>query len=172
MAAKSTVQADDPRLTARDDCGDFDSSVARVLVDAAKTVKEGAALLADTTPRYWIEEQGTGLPSWAADNDRLIETTRDADNLLDLHPALTQLRSDFNIQRLLVEGGARLHGYLLAAGLADAIVRYEAPLLLGGGLGAVSGTGVAHPQEGWRLEFEERKQLGDDLRRAFLIRNR
>lgn len=171
MAGKGTVKRDNPRLTARDALGDYNPDVARILLGAAATITPSAALLRDASSRIWIESTGTNLPKWATELDYLLEVNCDSSGQLDLQTALQKLCSDFQISRLLVEGGARLHGSLLAAGLADALVRYEAPLLLGGGLGAVEGPGVAHPREGWHLLSEERQQLGVDLRRAFLIHN-
>jgi diaminohydroxyphosphoribosylaminopyrimidine deaminase / 5-amino-6-(5-phosphoribosylamino)uracil reductase len=171
MAGKGTVQHDNPRLTARDALGHYNPKVARVLVGAAATITPAAALLQDACPRIWIERPATTLPSWATQLDHVMEVDCDADGQFHLEMALQKLSSDFQIGRLLVEGGARLHGSLLAAGLADALVRYEAPLLLGGGRGAVEGQGVAHPRQGWHLHSEERQQLGVDLRRAFLIQN-
>jgi diaminohydroxyphosphoribosylaminopyrimidine deaminase/5-amino-6-(5-phosphoribosylamino)uracil reductase len=169
MAGKGTVVVDDPRLTARDREGHCNPQVARVLVGAAAKLTADAKLLADDTPRIWIERHGATLPDWATAEDSLLTVEALENGQLDLTNALEQLASEFQIRRLFVEGGARLHGSLLAAGLADALVRYEAPLLLGGGLGAVEGPGVAHPRQGWQLVAEERTQLGVDLRRAFLI---
>ncbi len=56
-----------------------------------------------------------------------------------------------------------------AAGLVDAVVRYEAPCLFGGGLCSLEGEGVEDPAQAWRLTAEERLDLGPDLRRAFLL---
>lgn len=169
MAGKGTVALDNPRLTARDRDGHNNSQVARVLVGAAEHVTAQSNLLADNSKRIWIERHGFTLPKWATEKDFLITVEQQENGQLHLAAAMAQLASDFQIRRLLVEGGARLHGNLLAAGLADALVRYEAPLLLGGGLGAVDGPGVEHPRQGWPLLAEERCQLGADLRRAFLI---
>jgi len=53
--------------------------------------------------------------------------------------------------------------------LTDAVVVYEAPLLVGGHFGSCLGTGFPSPAAGVRLVSEERKQFGADLRRAFLL---
>ncbi|MCP4772470.1 MAG: bifunctional diaminohydroxyphosphoribosylaminopyrimidine deaminase/5-amino-6-(5-phosphoribosylamino)uracil reductase RibD [Planctomycetes bacterium] len=169
MAGKATVAMDNPQLTARDSEGNCKTELARVLVGASECVNPDSALLANDCPRIWIEAEGQQLPNWITSADHLIHAPRNANGQLDLVAAMASLKSDFQINRLLVEGGAQLHGSLLAAGLADAIIRYEAPLLMGGGLGSVSGEGVDHPRDGWRLLAEERLQLGEDLRRAFLI---
>jgi diaminohydroxyphosphoribosylaminopyrimidine deaminase/5-amino-6-(5-phosphoribosylamino)uracil reductase len=169
MAGKGTVHFDNPRLSARDAQGNCNPNVARVLVGAAGEITATSKLLQDACKRIWIEVEGFTLPGWANENDSLVTVQRNDNGQLDLASAHEQLTQDFHIQRLFVEGGARLHGSLLHAGLVDAIVRYEAPLLLGGGLGCVEGPGVEHPQQGWHLTAEERLQVGVDLRRAFLL---
>lgn len=120
-------------------------------------------------PRLWVHAQGSSLPpAIAASGDSDLELPRDADGL-DLRALLQILRKDYGVRRLFVEGGARLHGALADLGLLDAIVRYEAPLLLGGGRAACAGSGADSPQTALRLLDEERMDLGDDLRRAFLV---
>jgi diaminohydroxyphosphoribosylaminopyrimidine deaminase/5-amino-6-(5-phosphoribosylamino)uracil reductase len=86
-----------------------------------------------------------------------------------LNQALEALAEQHGIRRLFVEGGARVHGALLAAGLADAVVRYDAPILLGGARAACSVDSFASPAAAPQLFSEERAELGVDLRRAFLI---
>ena len=61
------------------------------------------------------------------------------------------------------------HGSLLAAGLVDAVVRYEAPILLGGGRAACAGPSFASPQMALQLTMPEERGWGAELRRAFLV---
>lgn len=173
MAGKGTVLADQPRLTARDEHGDFDASCARIMVACLAHVEEGHPLLREKTPRFWIEAHADSaqLPAWWTEQDTLVMTTQNAKGRLDLEGALRQCKMEHGIQRILVEGGSHLHGALLEAGLAHAIVRYEAPLLMQGGLAACEGQGVPQPQEGTHLIAEERCDLGQDLRRAFLLKS-
>lgn len=120
-------------------------------------------------PRLWVHGQGSALPtSIAGSSDPTLELPRDGRGL-DLVMLLQTLRSDYGVRRLLVEGGARLHGALADRGLLDAIVRYEAPILLGGHRAACAGDGADGPQTALRLLDEERLDLGADLRRAFLV---
>jgi len=172
MAGKGTLQVDTPRLTARAMDGQPDKSVSRILVDGLRAARQEAPILADPVPRFWIEEQGSRqeLPGWWSQHDHLLEVPRTTSGALEVGPALEDLRSGHRHQRVLVEGGSRLQGYLLQQGLVDAVVRYEAPLMMVGGLGSCQAGGYAHPQEGLHLHAEERADLGPDLRRAFLIR--
>ena len=79
------------------------------------------------------------------------------------------MREEFDIRRLLVEGGARLHGSLLAADLVDAIVRYEAPILLGGKRFACDAPSFEHPRQACQLGHLEEARHGADLRRALQV---
>lgn len=173
MAAKGTLAKDRPRLTARDLEQRANPTTARILVDALQVVQEGDPVLEDAITRYWMVDKSTAtqaLPSWWTEQDHRISVPRGITGALVLEPGLQTLRREHGTQRILVEGGARLHGSLLQEGLADAFLRYEAPLLLMGGHGSCSATGCATPQEGVHLHSEERADLGPDLRRAFLLK--
>lgn len=87
----------------------------------------------------------------------------------DLPAALRQLR-DAGVRSLLVEGGARLAGALLDAGLVDRLVIFQAPIILGrGALGALSAV-AAHPIAGApRLRVVRRQEFGDDLMTTYAL---
>lgn len=170
MAGRGTLLADDPALDARPPDGPPPRLPLRVLLDAPADLPAAARVLAAPGPRAWIVAADGAPPAAAPSADARIGVPRGPDGRLDLAAALRALRRDFGVRRLLVEGGARLHGTLLDQRLADGVVRYEAPLLLGGMRAACTGTGSAAPAAGARLDHEERRELGADLRRAFLIR--
>ena len=67
---------------------------------------------------------------------------------------------------LLVEGGPRLQASLWAAGLADRLVWYLAPLAIGGDKapGLLGGDGAATLAAARRLRLASVDRLGDDLR--------
>lgn len=171
LAGKGTVQLDQPRLTARDAQGAPNLACARLMVGCMQGLQANHPVLQDAAPRYWIEKSTSTKPSWWSQEDHLVETTTTADGRLDLSTALRKCKTEYGLSRILVEGGSHLHASLLEAGLAHAIVRYEAPLLMFGGLAACEGMGVAQPQEGIHLIAEERRDLGADLRRAFLLKS-
>jgi riboflavin biosynthesis pyrimidine reductase len=108
-------------------------------------------------------------PREAPASDAHLAVPRESSGRLALEPLLHALRVRHGVRRLLVEGGALLHGALLDQRLADAIVRYEAPILLGGARAACAGAGATDPGHAPRLILEERRDLGPDLRRAFLL---
>src|SRR4029077_19144274 len=66
------------------------------------------------------------------------------------------------IQSLLVEGGARIHGAFIAAGLVDRVALFVAPRLLGGGVPIAAGSGLPLGR-GLDLGALAVRRLGRDL---------
>ena len=83
---------------------------------------------------------------------------------LDLTAALDVLRVE-GVERLLVEGGARVHGAFLRAGLADQVSAFVTPRLLGGkdAVAAVEDSGITSIEGSPRLEHVAWRRVGDDL---------
>ncbi|MBB1017847.1 riboflavin biosynthesis protein RibD, partial [Dietzia sp. DQ11-71] len=67
------------------------------------------------------------------------------------------------VSHVLVEGGPRLAGAFLAAGLVDEIDAYLAPLVLGAGRSAVSGAGVDTLAAAHGFRIRGTTVLGDDV---------
>jgi diaminohydroxyphosphoribosylaminopyrimidine deaminase/5-amino-6-(5-phosphoribosylamino)uracil reductase len=57
-------------------------------------------------------------------------------------PALLRLLAAREVQSLLLEGGSRIHGAFVRAGLVDSVAVFLAPRLLGGGVPIVEGLGL------------------------------
>ncbi len=173
LAGRVTVEMDDAELSARPQPAPDPGTGAevlqplRVIAGLPSGDLDGARLLAATGPRLWLVAQEDARPAPAG--DPVLALPPGPDGGVDLQAALQELRSQHQVRRVLVEGGPRLHGALLAAGAASAVVRYEAPLLLGGRHAALLGPSCEDPAHGWKLAHEERADLGDDLRRAFLL---
>ncbi|GLT01529.1 riboflavin biosynthesis protein RibD [Sphingobium jiangsuense] len=75
------------------------------------------------------------------------------------------------VASLLVEGGAQTAAAFLAADLVDRLLLYRAPIVIGGGRGAVgdiglAGLAAAHGR--WRLA--DRRMLGEDMMEIYLRR--
>lgn len=92
---------------------------------------------------------------------------------LDLERALRELAMR-NLPRVLVEGGARVHGALLAAGLVDAAAVFIAPLILGDSRArplADADRAVALG-DAWEIPEPEFRVLGKDVLVCGLLRKR
>lgn len=68
-----------------------------------------------------------------------------------------------DVQHVLVEGGPRLAGAFLAAGLVDEVEAYLAPIVLGAGRSAVEDAGVGTLAAAHGFEVRETVRLGGDV---------
>lgn len=154
-----TALADDPALTVR---GVRRPRVAplRVVFDrhARLPVSSQLARTARRVPTAIVTSQimAPTVAPLAARGVEAIEATTLAAALAALHAR--------GVHHLLVEGGARLAGALLASRLVDRLVIFQAPVLLGAGaLGAFSEVPAADVASLPRWQVIERRELGDDL---------
>jgi diaminohydroxyphosphoribosylaminopyrimidine deaminase/5-amino-6-(5-phosphoribosylamino)uracil reductase len=93
-----------------------------------------------------------------------VEVVADDGGRVDLEAALGLLGSHGVLQAM-VEGGAELHGALLARGLVDRLVVYVGATLLGtGGRPALDWPGPASIEGAPRLRLVGATVLGDDVR--------
>jgi diaminohydroxyphosphoribosylaminopyrimidine deaminase/5-amino-6-(5-phosphoribosylamino)uracil reductase len=132
-----TVLADDPSLTARDADGELLEAQPVPVVFGRREVPAGAALARH--PHDLLQFAGADLAS------DLVELQRRG------------------IRSLFVEGGPTLASAFLAAGLADELLVYLAPAVIGGPRTAVADVGVATIADALRYDFADLVRLGDDL---------
>ncbi len=139
VAGSGTVLADDPHLTARDRDGALSPrQPLRVVLDRRGRVPAGARVLDDAAPTH---------VSRAATPAALLAELRER-----------------GVVSVLLEGGPTLAGAFLAAGLVDRVVAYVAPVLLGAGPAALSGTGITTIADAVRLDVDEVSLVGGDVR--------
>ncbi|MGZ4615447.1 MAG: bifunctional diaminohydroxyphosphoribosylaminopyrimidine deaminase/5-amino-6-(5-phosphoribosylamino)uracil reductase RibD [Actinomycetes bacterium] len=151
IAGVGTVLADDPALTVRDAAGrPVGEQPLRVLVDThGRTPADAQAR--DAAAETWV---ATGA-----------EVGVSADGQVDLEAMLRALYARGSRVALL-EGGPRLAGSFLRAGLVDEVVAYLAPTLLGAGPSALAGTGVTTLADALALDIEDVRRVGPDVRIA------
>jgi diaminohydroxyphosphoribosylaminopyrimidine deaminase / 5-amino-6-(5-phosphoribosylamino)uracil reductase len=161
-----TALADDPRLTVRLP-GHAGRQPLRVLVDAAGRVGADGHLFdgeAETLVATTTAAPAAAVDAWkAAGAEVMVCASAPAGvDLADLALALGAR----GVLELLVEGGPRLQASLWAAGLADRLVWYLAPLAIGGDAapGLLGGAGATTLAEARRLRLASVDRLGDDLR--------
>lgn len=157
-----TVLADDPSLTVRD-ASLTGSQPLRVILDSRLRMPPSACMLelpgrteifcTDDAKRASLEAAGAAVHVVAAEAGRV-----------DLHAALGEL-ADLEVNDVLVESGPGLSGALLAAGLVDELVIYQAPHIMG------SETRGMFATPGWRdlgdrleLDIIDSRQVGRDTR--------
>jgi diaminohydroxyphosphoribosylaminopyrimidine deaminase/5-amino-6-(5-phosphoribosylamino)uracil reductase len=164
LVGVGTVLADDPRLDVRHVEG---KSPTRVVLDRTLRTPPSAAMLG-LPGATWIvhgpdvePERRTALTHAGA---TLFEVPL-VNGALSLDAMLDALgRRD--VVRLLVEGGPRVHGALLAAAHADRMAVFVAPRVLGDEAAPAFATGagvIDTIAAGWRLRRVQVRVLGDDV---------
>ena len=132
MVGVGTVLADDSRLDVRMVTG---RDPIRIVLDTHLRTPRDAKIVAHASPRPTWLVHGPGADAarraaLAREGVALVEAPLGPDGTLDLAWLLGELgRRD--VMRLLVEGGGRVHGALLDAGLADRAEIFVAPVVLG-----------------------------------------
>jgi diaminohydroxyphosphoribosylaminopyrimidine deaminase/5-amino-6-(5-phosphoribosylamino)uracil reductase len=165
-----TVGADDPLLTCRLEGGPPNGrpQPRRVVFDGLlETPVDGRLALDATTAAVWILATEDARPdrrdALEAAGCRVITVAGRGDRV-DLRAALAALRAE-GLRRLLVEGGALIHGSLFRAGLVDQVSVFVAPRIFGGraAVPAVEDSGFESLGAAARLEDVMWRRVGEDL---------
>lgn len=162
LSGIGTVLADDPRLDVR--MVPTARQPVRVVVDSRLRTPTCSKLLQPPGP-VWIATrhcEGTAAEALRQHGAELLVLPGSGEQV-DLS-LLMQALGERGINELHVEAGARLTGALLQAGLADEVLAYVAPVLLGAGRGWVGWPELQSLDEGLRLHLLEAQAVGPDLR--------
>ncbi|WP_426324205.1 bifunctional diaminohydroxyphosphoribosylaminopyrimidine deaminase/5-amino-6-(5-phosphoribosylamino)uracil reductase RibD [Microbacterium sp. E-13] len=141
VAGTGTVLADDPALTARAEDGSLLPDQPMPVVIGSRRVPDSAVLRAH--PRGFLQYAGDRASGGLA-------------------AALEDLRRR-GVQRVFVEGGPAVAASFVRERLADELLVYVAPVLLGGDRLALHDIGVTTMGEARRLAVASVTPLGDDL---------
>ncbi len=136
LVGTGTVLVDDPHLTVRDDI-DAPLPYERQPLRAVMGLRE------IPTDRRVLDGAAPSL---------LLRSREPHEALSRLHEA--------GRRHVFLEGGPRLAGAFLQAGLVDEVVAYVAPALLGGGTHAVEGLTIGTIADALRLDVEDVAVLG------------
>ena len=166
LVGVGTVLADDPALTVRHVRG---RDPLRVVLDTQLRTPPDAALLRQRSAEKTLVVHGPNAPSrrrraLARAGAELLEVRTSRDGHLDLRAALRELgRRD--VVRVLVEGGATVHGAFLDAGLADRAAVFVAPTILGDreAIPMAAGRGRDRIASAWRLAEPTVRRLAEDV---------
>jgi diaminohydroxyphosphoribosylaminopyrimidine deaminase/5-amino-6-(5-phosphoribosylamino)uracil reductase len=166
LAGVGTVQADDPELTCRIP-GYRKTPDLRIVVDSGLRTRPSARVVstAAAVPTWFLHRRGADpelMTVLNAAGARLIEVAG-AEHGVDLVAGMQAL-GDAGLTRVLVEGGARIAGALLRAGLVDRIAWFHAPAVMGGdGWPAAQAFGTAALAGMPRFQRVGARPIGDDM---------
>ncbi|HXG27312.1 MAG TPA: bifunctional diaminohydroxyphosphoribosylaminopyrimidine deaminase/5-amino-6-(5-phosphoribosylamino)uracil reductase RibD [Nevskiales bacterium] len=164
MTGVGTVLADDPSLTVRLP-GEWDPPL-RIVLDTQLRMPELARMLSLPGRTLVMTAEDEGSSAWRALTRAGAELHRVplVGHRLDL-PAVLGLLAQRQVNEVLVEAGPTLAGALLQAGLADELILYLAPFLLGDrGRGLVSLPGLNSLAQRLPLQIDDIRALGQDWR--------
>jgi diaminohydroxyphosphoribosylaminopyrimidine deaminase/5-amino-6-(5-phosphoribosylamino)uracil reductase len=162
-----TVLADDPQLNVREPAIDMAGrQPLRVVLDSKLRTPPAARLLALPGETLIF----TGAPSALAAEPlrqagaELVTATLDRDGRIDLHSVLQELGRRL-CNDVLVEAGPTLVGRILQLGLADELIVYIAPVLLGPEARPIANINVlTQLDQAQRYTLHSHDQIGDDVR--------
>jgi diaminohydroxyphosphoribosylaminopyrimidine deaminase / 5-amino-6-(5-phosphoribosylamino)uracil reductase len=178
-----TARADNPTLTARD--VEIKRTARRVVIDPTLSLPNPCNLLdtLDQAPltlavnQRLFDQAPDRLKAFADMGVELLGLPilpADANDQLDLRPLLEHLSQAHNAMNILTEGGAHLTGQLLSQGLADQLIAFVAPKVLGdpNALGAAIGTTKESIAQATPLSLRSVEQLGEDVLLDYRVKTR
>ena len=163
LIGRGTALADDPELTVRLARG---RNPRRIVLDSRLAIPETARLFSLPEPEKTIiihrddasERKAAKLRSRGAE---LIPLTVAAGGL-SLRKVLTALGKR-GVQSVLVEGGSGVFSSFLREGLWDRLSVFIAPVILGDGVNAVSGLGIATMEQAIRFGSGSFRRVGSQM---------
>jgi len=164
VSGVNTVLADDPRLTVRLD--GVDRQPARIILDSSLRTPADARILGQDgqVMIFTILDPSVDAAKRLIDQGAIVIQVEQDKGRPSL-PSVLMLLAGMNINELHVEAGRILTGAFIQAGLADELVIYLAPKLLGDtARGMLSLPGLDQLGQHHRIEWSDQRMIGDDLR--------
>ncbi|MDH3196485.1 MAG: bifunctional diaminohydroxyphosphoribosylaminopyrimidine deaminase/5-amino-6-(5-phosphoribosylamino)uracil reductase RibD [Hyphomicrobiales bacterium] len=166
-----TAEADDPQLTCRLP-GLQHRSPIRIVIAGQGGIRPDLALFStDSAVPTWVVSTGARPDAFLADAGanriRWLQAPGD-DGQVDLAAALQAL-GEAGLTRIMVEGGSRLAGSLLAGDLIDEAMLFRSPSLIGArGIAAFTGQGLAAIENDAAFDPVDRRRFGEDRMTRYL----
>jgi diaminohydroxyphosphoribosylaminopyrimidine deaminase/5-amino-6-(5-phosphoribosylamino)uracil reductase len=165
LAGINTILTDDPALTFRPTQSHPTKTLRRIILDpraqcltSARAIADGpnnptTIVVTDAAPQQRVN---------ALAKKAMVITAPLRDGKIDLHWLLQKLGNE-NVTSLLVEGGGETNALFLDQGLAQRIVFFYAPKVIGGREARKGVAGTGNTSGEIKLKEVEWKKLGDDL---------
>lgn len=162
LTGSGTVLADNPRLTVRLDDQPFTPPL-RVVLDRRLRAPVGSHVLDGQTPTLLLHAANAEPVDQRFEHIERVAVMEQS-GALDLH-AVLHLLAERSCSELHVEAGPTLCGALFAGGLADELLLYVAPLILGDAARPLLQLPILTDMaDRWSLRCIDQRQLGQDWR--------
>lgn len=169
LVGVGTILADNPSLTTRLRSGQGRDPLRIVLDTHLRTAPTARILTQQSTAATWIfcgpQPDSRKRQALEAAGAMVIPAPLQQEGAghLDLR-AMLQYLGDHQVTSVLVEGGGRIHGSMLHAGLVDHVMLFLAPVFLGAdGVPVLDAQGPLEVRDGIRLSGVRTRRFGDDL---------
>lgn len=170
VVGPATARQDRPSLTVRDSEAAPAGQPLRVLLDAKGAVPIDGPLFDQTLAKTLVFTTAATLAesrnAWAAASVEAVEVDAGPNGRgVDLDAVLHHLGTERHVLQAMFEGGGKLHGALIAEGLADRLVTYVAPVILGErGRAVIAYPGAATLADASRWLITDVTLVGEDMR--------
>ena len=138
----------------------------RVVVSGSGSLKPNAAIFdANFSPLIVIASESASERKLSRLRKKGADVQQFGKNEIDFVAALSWLRKQHGVRRLLCEGGGKLNDALFRAGLVDELHLTVCPLVFGGRAAPTiaDGEGFASLDAARRLELKSRRIIGEEL---------
>jgi diaminohydroxyphosphoribosylaminopyrimidine deaminase/5-amino-6-(5-phosphoribosylamino)uracil reductase len=170
VVGPGTARADRPRLTVRHEEQDVTRQPLRVLLDAhGRVPADGPLFDPSLAPTLVITTESSPqsvVDAWQSAGAKVEMLGAGVQGRgVDLLGVLTLLAERYSVLQAMIEGGGRLHGAFVDEQLADRLVAYVAPVLLGErGLPVIGFPGPDSLAAASRWEVRDVTRFGADVR--------
>ncbi|WP_322905514.1 bifunctional diaminohydroxyphosphoribosylaminopyrimidine deaminase/5-amino-6-(5-phosphoribosylamino)uracil reductase RibD [Paenibacillus campi] len=162
MVGIGTALADDPELTTRTEVPGLHPL--RIVIDSQLRIPHDAHLLnTEVAPTIIITTAQADVARIAELESHNVQVLICGEGKhVDLHQALRRL-GELEISSILLEGGGKLNGAMLEAGLVDRITLFFAPKLIGGDMSTFVFNGFDQMSQAVTLDEVEVERLQDNV---------
>ncbi|MDQ6995302.1 MAG: RibD family protein, partial [Mariprofundaceae bacterium] len=158
MVGAGTLRDDNPSLTVRDARLRGTPPLRVIIATHSPEFRDNYQILSSEAPSImYVHANSPDDAPWEQAGVTIVQVNNLQATLEDL--------AERGCLQVLVEGGGTLHASLFEQELADELVLYQAPVLIGG-INAVNlwhGLGIAHMSEAVQLLDVKRQKLGVDM---------
>jgi diaminohydroxyphosphoribosylaminopyrimidine deaminase/5-amino-6-(5-phosphoribosylamino)uracil reductase len=167
LVGVDTVIQDDPTLSTRLDQGG--KNPVRIVLDRRLRTPLDAKLVTDQEAPTWIVTTNLAEAEKKQELEKLgVEIIVIDDIDISISSMLTAL-AEKKITSVLVEGGGHVNDSFLRSGNFQSVIKYMAPILIGGekARSSFSGNGINNLKNAPKLEIKSMERIGNDVKFIF-----